>query len=171
MDAQSPNCTTSSRSWFACSLVLVGLCRRRSPRRAGSSGSTWTTPLLSLFRKAAAAACTCWSLFPAACSPPHRVQDNLDPDRRWPKCFRAAGILPSAAEGTSSSARRFFCTRTWEWNGNRERLLQNPLRSRNYLAQSMNELMIIRTNVCPSMTTLMDHPDAVNAVFMVGTHA
>eukprot|EP00971_Amphidinium_carterae_P245693 4879285-Amphidinium_carterae.1 len=56
---------------------------------------------LGLFRRAAAAARSFWSLFPAACSPPHRVQEDSVSQSRWPTLLRA--FSPSA-EGTSSSA-------------------------------------------------------------------
>eukprot|EP00971_Amphidinium_carterae_P067697 1340458-Amphidinium_carterae.1 len=130
-------------------------------------------PLLHLFRKAEAAARTFWSLFPAACSPLHRVQEDLDPARRRPE-RGVAELFPSQAKGASPPARETFLHQ--HLGVVREQTEAQDLPS--CLAPPMNlwsgsiELMIIWATVCPStiMSSCQQGLYAVNKVFMIGTH-
>eukprot|EP00971_Amphidinium_carterae_P151566 3004684-Amphidinium_carterae.1 len=101
-----------------------------------------------------------WSLFPAACSPPQKIQEDQVSQGRWPKLSKAAG-------DTSSSARVTFLPRHPEVEEETELLLTAPMVTREpEQADEPNDVRV--EEVMDDLEAVVE--DRQGTVNMVGTH-
>eukprot|EP00971_Amphidinium_carterae_P331646 6465359-Amphidinium_carterae.1 len=128
---------------------------------------------LSLFRRAAAAARSFWSLFPAACSPPHKVQEDQVSLGRWPKFPKAVSLFSFPLQRTAQAPLReaLFYKGTRKWMERENRFLHRwKLVNQIRLTRTLMFELMHHEEIDECVSVVEDRQESSNRVFMVGTH-